>query len=431
MSNPERASAPATSPSIEIAQRVRTLKPSVTVAFMNRAKALQRQGVDVLSFAAGEPDFDTPDAIKQSAIAALKAGQTKYMPTLGDPDARAAISKKFITENGIVGCTPDHVAIAAGGKHSLFVALHCLLDTPAPGAAQQEVILPVPAWVSYAPIAELAGGRVVEVQTGPSTDFVATADAIRAAITPRSRVLILNSPSNPCGTMYTPDQLRAIARVVAEAARTIAPNLVVLSDEIYEKIAYGNIPHFSIGSVPEIAERVITLNGLSKAYAMTGWRIGYTGTSGEFGKRFTQAMATLQGQISTNITSFIYPAIRTALTECGQDVETMCRAFASRAALINRRLDAVKGVRNVRATGAFYAFPDVSSYFGRTSAGGRKLSCAMDMAEALLEEAKVAFVPGEDFGGCGRNHLRISFACSEAQINGGMDRFEAFLRDCK
>lgn len=418
-------------PGPTLARRVRELKPSVTVAFMNRAKDMQRRGLDVLSFAAGEPDFDTPEPIKASAIAALKAGQTKYMPTLGDPDTRAAIAEKLTRENAIPHCTPDHIAIGAGGKHSLFVAVHCLIDPPAPGEAPPEVVLPVPAWVSYQPIVELAGGRIVEVQTTVESRFLASAEAIRKAITPRTRMVILNSPSNPCGTMYSERELRDIASVIAEASRTIAPDLVVLSDELYEKIVYGGIPHFSIGSVPEIAERVITLNGLSKAYGMTGWRIGYTGASGEFGLRFTKAVATLQGQMSTNITSFIYPAIRTALRECGPQVEEMRQAFARRAQLINAKLSTMPGVRTASAVGAFYAFPDVSAFFGTTSPKGRKINSSMDLCEALLEEALVALVPGEDFGGCGRNHVRISFACSEAQIDQGMDRVRSFLASLK
>lgn len=410
-----------------IARRVTTLKPSMTVAFMNRAKALQRAGKDVLSFAAGEPDFDTPQVVKDAATRALAAGMTKYMPTLGDPDARAAIARKLSTENGIPNCTADNVAIGAGGKHQLYVALHCLLDPPLPGQPPQEVVLPVPAWVSYAPLSELAGGKVVEVPTTPASGFLATPEQIERAITPRSRILLLNSPSNPCGTMYPPDQLRAIAGVVERAARTIAPDLVILSDEMYEKIAYAGIPHFSIGSVTEVAERTITLNGLSKAYAMTGWRIGYTGTSGDWGKKFITAMGTLQGQISTNITSFTYPAIPVALRECAPEVERMRLAFANRAKVINARLAAIPGLKTYPATGAFYAFPDVSAYFGKTTPAGTRLNTSLDFANALLDEALLAFVPGEDFGGCGCNHLRISFACSEDQINKGMDRFEAFL----
>lgn len=412
---------------LNISRRVAALKPSVTVAFMNRAKGMKAQGLDVLNFSAGEPDFDTPEPIKASAIASLKAGNTKYMPTLGTPDARAAIAKKLTEENGIPNCTPDHIAIGSGGKHSLFVACHVLLDEAKPGEAQQEVLLPVPTWVSYAPICELAGGKIVELQTSPDNDFKITAEQLKKAITPRSRLLILNSPSNPCGTMYSPEELKAIGKVVAEAARTIAPDLVILSDEIYEKIAYGGIAHYSIGSDPEIAERVITLNGLSKAYSMTGWRVGYTGGSGEFGKKFTNAMGVLQGQMSTNITSFVYASIKTAITECSADVAKMRDAFAARGHLINELLSKVPGVRNVRATGAFYAFPDVSAHFGKTTKGGKKIASALDFCEALLAEELTAFVPGEDFGGCGKNHVRISFACSEEQIHKGVDRLAKFV----
>ncbi|XVJ58831.1 MAG: pyridoxal phosphate-dependent aminotransferase [Tepidisphaera sp.] len=413
---------------LQTSRRVAALKPSVTIAFMNRAKAMKAAGQDVLNFSAGEPDFDTPKLIKDAAIASLNAGTTKYMATLGTPEARAAIAKKLTEENGIPNCTADHIAIGSGGKHSLFVACHVLLDDAhATGEPQQEVLLPVPTWVSYAPIAELAGGKVIELHTSPDHDFKITPDQLRKAITPRSRLLILNSPSNPCGTMYTPDELKALGKVVAEAARTVAPNLVVLSDEIYEKIVYGGIPHYSIGSDPEIAERVVTLNGLSKAYSMTGWRIGYIAGSGDFGKRFTAAMGVLQGQMSTNITSFIYASIKVALEQCGGEVAMMRDAFASRAKLINDLLGKVPGVRNIQATGAFYAFPDVSAHFGKTTKGGKKLNSALDFCEALLAEELVAFVPGEDFGGCGKNHVRISFACSEDQIRKGVDRLAKFV----
>ncbi len=425
---------------LSVSRRVQALKPSVTIAFMNRAKAMQRAGKDVLSFAAGEPDFDTPQSVKDAAIKSLLAGQTKYMPTLGDPDTRAAIAKKLTEENGIPNCTGEHIAIGAGGKHSLFVLCQVLLDdstTWSGGGSsggeyvQPEVLLPVPAWVSYVPCAEIAGGKVIEIPTTVENGFKASAEEIRRAITPRTRLLVLNSPSNPCGTMYTPEELQAIGRVVAEAAATIAPNITVLSDELYEKIIYGGIPHFSIGSMPEIAERVITLNGLSKAYGMTGWRIGYTGASGAFGKKFTDAMATMQGQMSTNITSFTYPAIRIALTQCAEEVESRRVAFAKRAEVINARLTKLPSIKTARATGAFYAFPDISAHFGKTSKGGKKIDSAMSMCEAMLEENYIAFVPGEDFGGCGKNHVRISFACSEQQINAGMDRFGQFLADLK
>ncbi|GIK18016.1 MAG: pyridoxal phosphate-dependent aminotransferase [Leptolyngbya sp. PLA2] len=412
---------------MRLSSRVEGLKPSVTVAFGNKAKALKRSGVDVLDFTLGEPDFDTPQPIKQAAIDALLAGQTKYMPTLGDPATRQAIADKFTRDNGIPGLTGDHVAISSGGKHSLYVAMQCLLDPPPPGQAPLEVIIPVPGWVSYAPIAELAGARVVELPTLPANDFKITPAQLRDAITPRSRLLILNSPSNPCGTMYTESELRALAAVIADAARSTAPDLVVISDEIYEKIVYGGIAHFSIGSVPEVADRVLTVNGMSKAFAMTGWRVGYAAMPGEFGKRLIGAMATLQGQMTTNITSFVYPAIRAALAECAADAGRMRDAFARRADLITRLLAGVPGVRTVRPTGAFYVFPDVSSHFGRTSPGGRRIDSSLALCEALLDEARVAIVPGEDFGGCAKNHVRITFACSESQVERGVAALGGFL----
>lgn len=416
------------SPGLSLSARVRSLKPSVTVALTNRAKALKKSGKDVLIFAAGEPDFDTPQAIKQAAIDALLAGQTKYAPTLGDMETREVIAQKLTRENGIPGLTGEHVGISAGGKHTLYGVTQCLLDFPAPGQAAPEVIIPTPAWVSYAPIARLAGGKVVEIQTSAERDFKMTPDQLRAAITPNSRALVLNSPSNPCGTMYTPDEIRAIAQVVAEAAETTAPGLVILSDEIYEKIIYGGIEHLSIGSLPEVSQRTFTINGMSKAYAMTGWRIGYGAMPGEFGKRLIKAIGTLQGQMTTNITSFNYPAIRTALRDCAGDVERMRQAFAARAELIHRRLKAIPGVRCPKPTGAFYVFPDISALFGSVSPGGRSIRSASDLCEALLDESLLAFVPGEDFGGCGPNHVRISFACSEETINAGMDRFAAFVQ---
>lgn len=412
----------------QLSKRASTLKPSITVSLNNRAKAMKAAGVDVLGFAAGEPDFDTPQPIKDAAIKALLDGQTKYTPTLGDMVTRECIANKLVRENGIQGLTGEHVAIGTGGKFSLYTAIQALIDPPALGEDPWEMLLPTPAWVSYRPICELSGGVVREIPAGPEADFCITAKQLQDAITPRSRVLILNSPSNPCGTMYSEAQIRELAMVIHEA-REIAPNLVVLTDEIYEKIVYGEHPHFSIGSIPEIADRVITLNGMSKAYAMTGWRIGYAAMPGEFGKKLIKAMGTLQGQMTTNITSFNYPAIREALTNpsVAETVEEMRLAFATRAKLILSRLAEIPGISCPTPTGAFYVFPDVSSLFGKTTPKGTKITDAPSLSEAMLEEAHIAFVPGDDFGGCGGNHVRISFACSDEQINAGMDRFEKFV----
>lgn len=406
---------------IDLAPRVTGLKPSSTVAVTNRAKQMRAEGVDVLSFAAGEPDFDTPEPIKQAAIDALRAGQTKYVPTLGDAVTRSAVAEKFAHENKIPGLTGEHVAISAGGKHSLYLACQCLLR---PG---DDVLLPTPAWVSFAPNIRLAGADVVELPTSTETDFKITPEQLRAAITPRSRLLILNSPSNPCGTMYSPAELDALAEVVAEAARSTAPGLHILSDELYEKIVYGGVEHKSIGSNPKVAERTITIGGLSKAWAMTGWRVGFCVMPGENGLALVRAIGKLQGQMTTNITSFVYPAIRTALTDCAEDVERMRAAFASRARLVHDRVSALPGVTCPKPTGAFYVFPDVSAQFGKTSPKGATINSALDFAEALLDEHSVALVPGEDFLGPGAKHVRLSFACSEGQINAGIDRLSAFL----
>lgn len=416
------------STTLDLARRVNELKPSITVALNNKAKAMKADGIDVLGFAAGEPDFDTPQVIKDAAIKALNDGQTKYTPTLGDMPTRQCIADKLTRENNIPGLTGEHVAIGVGGKHVLYNAMQCLFDPPQLGEDPWEMILPTPAWVSYRPVCELAGGVVREVVAGPDTDFRISPAQLQDAINPRSRVLILNSPSNPCGTMYSEQDLRDLAKVIKEGFER-APQLVVLTDEIYEKIVYGQHPHFSIGSIPEIAERVITINGMSKAYAMTGWRIGYAAMPGDFGKNLIKAMGKLQGQMTTNITSFNYPAIREALTnpQVEAEVEKMRQAFAKRADLIMSRLSEIPGVTCPTPTGAFYVFPDVSALFGKTSAKGTKITSATTLCEAMLEEAHIAFVPGEDFGGISGNHLRISFACSEDQINAGMDRFKVFV----
>ncbi|MCC6661149.1 MAG: pyridoxal phosphate-dependent aminotransferase [Phycisphaerales bacterium] len=411
-----------------LSTRVRSLKPSATLAIAAKAKALTRQGVPVVNFSLGEPDFETPAPARRAAERAIEAGQTHYAPTIGDPETRAVVAEKLVRENGLRGVTGDHVAISSGAKHSLYLVLHSLLD---PRDDAGDVLLPTPSWVSYAPISELAGGRVVELPTTPESDFKISPAQLRAAITPRSRVLMLNTPSNPCGTMYTPDELRALAAVVAEAARTVAPELIIVVDEIYEKIVFGGIEHLSIGSIPEVAERTVTINGLSKAFAMTGWRVGYAACPGEFGLALMRGIDALQGQMTSCIPAFILPAIRAALKECGAETEAMREAFARRARLIYDLASGIPGLRCPRPTGAFYIFPDVSAFFGKTSPGGAAITDSLSFGAALLNEAHVAVVPGVEFGSCGGDHVRVSFACSEETIKAGMGaiaRFTASLR---
>lgn len=410
-----------------LSKRAAGLKPSGTLAIAAKAKALARQGADILNFSLGEPDFDTPEPIRRAAAQALESGQTHYLPTLGDAETRAVIAEKLVRENGIKGLTGEQVAISTGAKHSVYLIAQCLLDE----GGSDEVLLPVPAWVSYAPICELAGGRVVPLPTSPQDGFKITPAQLKNAITPRSRILLLNSPSNPCGTMYSPDELKSLAAVVADAAASIAPNLVIVTDEIYEKIVYGGMPHFSIGSVPSVADRTVTINGMSKAYAMTGWRVGYAAAPGEFGSKLIKAIDALQGQMTSCITSFVYPAIRVALTQCAGEAEKFRQEFARRAKLASERLGAIPGMVFPPPTGAFYLFPDVSAHFGKKTPAGKMLNCASDFAEALLVENHVATVPGEEFGGCGSRHIRISFACSESNIHKGMDRVAAFVKGLK
>lgn len=416
---------------MQVSRRVSSLRPSSTLAVNAKARELISQGHRVLSFAAGEPDFDTPGRISQAAIDAIHRGETRYAPVPGDLQTRTVIANKLSRENGIPGLTPEHVVISSGGKQSLYQIFQTLIDPASPGEEPAEVLLPTPAWVSYAPQIELAGGRIVEIPTAADADFKMTPSQLRAAITPQSRALVINSPSNPCGTMYTPDELHELARVVAEAAATIAPGLTIISDELYEKIVYGGIPHCSIGSFPEVAERTITVNGLSKAFAMTGWRIGYAAGSGAFGLRVAGGMKTLQSQSTTSIATFELPAIRVALTECADDVERMRQAFARRAELTYSLLARIPGLRCPQPTGAFYAFADISAHFGKRSARGRLIDSAASAATALLEEKLVAVVPGEDFGTGGERCVRITFACGDEQIVEGIGRITEFFSELR
>ena len=394
--------------------RASSLVPSATLAVTARTKALRAAGHDVIGFGAGEPDFDTPEPIKAAAIAALRDGMTGYQPVPGTDGARRAIADRLVRENGI-DCAASDIVITVGGKSALALALQAVVD---PG---REVILPTPCWVSYRPMAELCGAAVVEVPGDPADGFRITPGQLADAITPRTAAVVFNSPSNPCGTMYAPDELRAIGDVLAAH-----DHVWVISDEIYEKLIYGDDAHFSLGSIPALRERVITVNGLSKAYAMTGWRLGYLCAPGGDGA-VAKMIARLQGQFTSHATSFAYPAIEVAMTQCATEVESMRRVFAQRAERLYEKLAAVPGLTVPRPTGAFYAFPDVSAWFGTTSPGGRPIDDAVSFAEALLDEGLVAVVPGNDFGACARSHVRLSFCCSDEKIDEGCRRLIEWL----
>jgi aspartate aminotransferase len=403
---------------MRVASRVRSLAESSTLAAAARARALAAEGRPVLSLTAGEPDFTTPANIVEAAIAGLRAGLTHYAPTAGTPDARAAIASKLRRENGLA-CEASGVTITVGAKHALHLAMECLVE---PG---DEVLLPTPAWVSYDPLIRLAGGTVVEVPGEASRGYLVTAEDLERAITPRTRVLVLNSPSNPTGTMHSPDSIREIAAMLAGH-----PEITVVSDEIYEKLVYPEIDpaasFLSIGSCPEVADRTITINGMSKAFAMTGWRIGYAAAAGE-GTEAIRAMIRLQGQMTNGIPTFLMPAIVEALERSADAVESMRKAFARRAALVAQRLAAMPGLQAPTPTCAFYAFTDLTAILGRTSPGGRLIEDGDGFAAALLEEALVGVVSGRDFGGPGRTAARFSFACGDDHLVEAFDRLETFL----
>ena len=407
---------------MHIASRIAQMKESATLAVGAKAAALRASGVDVVGFAMGEPDFDTPPNIKAAAIRALEAGMTKYAPTPGDKGAREAIARKLREENGIA-CRMEDITVTSGAKHAVYMALQTMIE-PLRG---DEFLLPTPAWVTYRPLIELAGGVCVEVPGSVEHGFRVTVDQIRAAITPKTIGILLNSPSNPCGIVYPPDELRAIVDVIAGF-----PSISILSDEIYEKLVYPEINaravHWSPGSDSRVADRTVTINGMSKAFAMTGWRIGYLCAPGQSGQ-FAKEVIKLQGQMTNSIPSFFLPAVVEALAPAtAPSVESMRSAFAARARVIHTLLCSIPGLRCVEPNGAFYAFPDISALMGSRSPGGRIIDSAQAFAEALLSEAHVAVVPGEDFGECARCHIRLSFACSTQEIEKGVARIDAFVR---
>ena len=394
-----------------VSQRATNIKPSSTPAITARVRALKAEGRDIIGFGAGEPDFSTTDRVCEAAIDAIRSGMTRYVPVPGTPEAREAVADKLQQENAI-RCGPEQIVISNGGKFSLYLAIQSLID---PG---DEVVMATPAWVSYKPMVELAGGTFVEVPTTGDTGFLASPSQYAAAITPRTRAVILNSPSNPCGTMYDPDAIQEICAAIAPHE-----HVHLISDEIYERLVYGGRTHLSPGSLPSMAGRTVTVNGLSKAFAATGWRVGYTCAP----EPIARSMAKLQSQMTSSVSSFTLPALVTALRDCSADIEQMRVAFEARASLMESLVGEWPGVSCPPPMGAFYVFPDVSAAFGRTSAAGTPIDGAGAFAAALLEETGVAVVPGDDFLGCGPNHVRLSFALAESDISDGCGRIRTWM----
>jgi aspartate aminotransferase len=389
---------------MKVSQRAQSVPPSATLAVTNRAKELKAQGKDVVGFGAGEPDFDTPDYIKDAAIKALK-----YTPASGIPELKAAIARKLETENGLK-YAPEQVVVNIGGKHSVYEAMQAVLDP------RDVVLLPAPFWVTYPEAVKLAGATVKIMETSKKNSYKITPAQLKKAITKKTAMLILNSPNNPGGFSYTPDELRALAKVLE------GTNVCVMSDEIYEKLIYGDTKFVSFASLSEDAyNRTLTLNGLSKTYSMTGWRLGYTAGPLEVIK----AMSRLQDHMTSNPVTFAqYAAITAMGPQSAAAIEKMRIEFEKRARYMTDRLRAMKGVECTEPTGAFYCFPDVSAHYGRTI-GGIQITGSDTFAKALLEQANVGVVPGLPFG-CDAN-VRLSFATSMEQITKGLDRMEKWL----
>jgi len=394
---------------MKVSKRAQGVAPSATIAVTARAKELKSQGVDVVGFGAGEPDFDTPDYIKQAAVAALNTGQTKYTAAAGIVELRKAIAAKLEKENGLK-YSPEQIVVNIGGKHSVYEAMQAVLD---PGDV---VILPAPYWVTYPEAIRLAGATPKVVETDRENSYKITPAQIKKALTKKSTMLIINSPNNPGGFTYTPEELADIAKVLE------GTNIIVVSDEIYEKLVYGSTKFVSFASLSEDAySRTLTLNGFSKAFSMTGWRLGYTAGPLEVIK----AMGRLQDHMTSNPVTFAQYAAIAALTgPAEQAIEKMRVEFERRAKYMSQRLNSMPGVQCPEPTGAFYCFPDVSAHYGR-NINGMQVNNSMDFAKALLEQANVALVPGSPFG-CD-NNVRLSFACSLEQITKGLDRLEKWL----
>jgi len=394
-----------------LADRLKTLAPSSTLAVQAKAKELRARGVDVISFGAGEPDFDTPQRIKDAALHAMRRGQTKYTEVGGVPELRAAVCAKLKRDNGL-DYEPADILVSVGAKHTLFNLVMALIN---PG---DEVLVPSPYWVSYPEQVRMLGGVVVEVPTSETTGFDLDPTALAAAVTPRTKLVVLNSPNNPTGAVFTTAALEAVARLVVER------QLWVVSDECYEALTFEG-RHVSIASFsPEVKARTIVVNTCSKAYAMTGWRIGYAAGP----PPLARAMPDVQSQVTSNPSSIAQWAAVEALTGPQDEVAKMAGEFDRRRRLIIAGLNALPGIRCVMPRGAFYAFPNVSGLFGRTwrtADGALALKSSLDVTAFLLEAARVAVVPGRDFGSDA--HVRLSYATSDALISEGLARMAAAL----
>jgi aspartate aminotransferase len=397
---------------MKLAARAERLKPSATLAITAKAKTLKAEGVDVVGFGAGEPDFDTPINIKEEAIRAIKEGFTKYTAVGGIDELKNAIIHRIKDDHGIQ-YEKSEIIVSCGAKHTLYNLSQALFENG------DEVIIPSPYWVSYPEQVTLAGAKPLFIETREEDGFKINPDELRKLITKKTKALILNYPSNPTGATYNEDDLRDIVDVVTKAG------ILIISDEIYEKIVYDGITHTPVVTLgDEVKKFTILVNGVSKSYSMTGWRIGYA--AGD--KRIIEAMSKLQGQSTSNPTSISQKAAIEALNGPQEEVKRMAKEFERRKNYVVERLNKIPGFRCFNPQGAFYVFPNISKFFGKRHAG-KEINNSLDFTNFLLEEAKVAVVPGIEFGA--DNYVRISYATSMEEIKKGVDRIEKVIEKLK
>ena len=390
-----------------LSNRINSLPASATLAMAAKARELKNNGVDIIGLSLGEPDFNTPEFIKDAAIQAVKDNYNSYSPVDGYADLKEAICTKFKRDNGL-DYQPSQIVVSTGAKQSIANVCMVLLD---PG---DEVLLPAPYWVSYSAIATLAEAKSIIIPSSIETDFKITPEQLEKAITPKTKLVMFNSPNNPSGIIYTEEEYRALGAVLEKY-----PDIYILSDEIYEHINYGT-PHFSIAAIPELYDRTITVNGVAKAFAMTGWRIGYIGGP----EWIAKACNKMQGQITSGANCIAQRATIAAVSASKDQIQYMVDEFNNRRNLILGLLAEIPGLKLNEPQGAFYVFPDVSSYFGKTIKG-KTIENANDFALLLLEEAHVATVTGEAFGN--PDCIRISYAASQDEIKTAVQRIKSVL----
>jgi aspartate aminotransferase len=389
-----------------LSNRVNRVKPSLTLVITAKAAELKRAGKDIISLGAGEPDFDTPDHIKAAGIHAIENGQTRYTAVDGTPELKDAIIAKFKRDNHL-NFAADQILVSSGGKQSFYNLCQGVLDDG------DEVIIPAPYWVSYPDMALLAGGEPIIIEAGIEQGFKITASQLEAAITPKTKLVVINSPSNPTGAVYTPEELKALGEVL-----TKHPDILIASDDMYEHILLTDTPFTNILEVcPELTDRTVVMNGVSKAYSMTGWRIGYAGGP----KDIIAAMRKVQSQSTSNPCSISQAASVEALNGDQSCIQTMLTEFKKRHDFVVERINQIPGFKCIPAAGAFYAFMDV-----RDAMKQKGFETDADFATAILEEVDVAAVPGSGFGAEG--YLRISFATSMDNLVNALDRIDSFMQ---